>query len=79
MSLIKDYPCPHCGANLHKVGFHEILYEGTLYRSHYYIDGYHNHIQDAKYHNGYIECGNCCAQLNENPKRFMKMVEKEWD
>ncbi len=79
MSLIKDYPCPHCGANLYKVGFHEILYDGTLYRSHYYIDGYHEYNEDARYHNGYIECGNCCAQLHEDPKRFIRMVQREWD
>lgn len=79
MSLIKDYPCPHCGANLFKVGFTDILSGGYETTSHRFRKGTHKSYTDYSFDDRYIECYKCDKNIDVDPEEFLEMVEREWD
>lgn len=79
MSFIKDYPCPHCGANLYKVGFDLIWNDVQLAIHHYYINGQHQSTENYKMNKpGYIVCGKCYTKINIDVSVLTYMMSEEW-
>lgn len=79
MSIIKDYPCPNCGANLFKVGFNHILYDGYKTTEYSFKWNYLKKYTDTQYYGEYIECDSCNAQLDVDTEDFVKMIERMWN
>lgn len=78
MSIIQDYPCPHCGANLRIGGFEDTLIEQII-RSQYFYKGTGQKVtNDVTFISHHITCGQCFHEINTDAEAFIKMVKKEW-
>ena len=49
MSFIKDIPCPHCGANMCKVGFMKVLCDGYETTEYVFNRGYLQSYTDTTF------------------------------
>lgn len=79
MSFIKDHPCPHCGANLYKVGFRFIWNDVQLTIFHYYLQSQHHSGQNYEMNKpGYVECGKCNTKINIDVSVLTYMMSEEW-
>lgn len=78
MSLIKDIPCPYCGANMIKVGFMYVLSK-TNETTYNILNKQPIIFGGDKYYDQYIECKKCNKRLDVDPDKFIKRVNKMWD